>query len=203
MRPIGPISPIGTCGHCTNQTFQFDGVTALWIYQERVRDAVVAAKYPSHAALGDALGRRLGEKLLADSAGDFPDWVTYTPSHLRRQISRGGNGAHLIASAVSRVIRRPCRSVLRIKRPIDKQAWLDDAARQENVRDAFAVKKSYALPSPRGLVGQSRGLSGRHVLLVDDVLTTGATANEVARMIRVAGARRVSLAVVARAVRSC
>ncbi len=84
---------------------------------------------------------------------------------------------------------------MRTTRRIDKQAWLDDAQRLENVRDAFSLKNSYALlRSPR--------IANRHILVVDDVLTTGATANEVARVLRDDGARRVSLAVVARAVRS-
>ena len=126
---------------------------------------------------------------------DLPDLVTFVPSHVTRQFTRGGNGNFAIASAVARTIGRPCRSVLRTTRRIAKQAWLDDAQRRENVRDAFLLKKGYALfRSPR--------IAGRHVLVVDDVLTTGATANEVAQVLRDSGARRVSLAVVARAVRS-
>lgn len=191
----GKASDLDRCGHCRDCEFQFEGVTALWAYQDRVRDAVVAAKYPNNAALSEALGRRLADQVLRRSGEDCPDWVTFTPSHLRRQISRGGNGAQFIAAAVARRLKRPRHSIVRLTRPISKQAWLDDDQRQENVRDAFAVKKSYAFASPRGV-------AGRHVLLVDDVLTTGATANEIARVVRRAGARRVSLAVVARAVRS-
>jgi predicted amidophosphoribosyltransferase len=86
--------------------------------------------------------------------------------------------------------------LLRTRRRIAKQAWLDDRSRVENVRDAFSLKKSYAL-------FRSPEIAGRHILVIDDVLTTGATANEVARVLRDGGgAQRVSLAVVARAVRS-
>ena len=187
------VASASPCGHCRERTFQFEGVTALWSYQDRVRDAVIAAKYASHAALADALGRRLGERIAADSP-DLPDLVTFTPSYWIRQIARGGNGVQVIASAVSRLIGRPCRSIVRLRRPIAKQAWLDDRQREENVRGALAFKKSYAWAS-------SRALAGQHILLVDDVLTTGATANEMALVLRRAGARRVSLAVVARAVR--
>ncbi|MEM1068235.1 MAG: double zinc ribbon domain-containing protein [Planctomycetota bacterium] len=185
--------PGGVCGECREREFEFDRVIGLWIYQDLARDAVIASKYPSYVALGDAMGRRLGQRILTDQSV-LPDIVTFTPSHFWRQLSRGGNGVQVIASAVSRVIHRKCRSLVRLRRPIAKQAWLDDHQRERNVCDAFAVKKSYAWigPSP---------LAGRHVLLVDDVLTTGATANEIARMLRREGAEKVSLAVVARSVR--
>lgn len=183
------------CVHCRNQAFQFDRVIALWAYQDLVCEAVVAAKYPRQAALGDALGRRLAAVARSRLAADLPDLVTYVPSFLTRQVSRGGNGAAVIASAVARGIGCRCRPLLRTTRPIAKQAWLDDQQRLENVHGAFAVKRSYAFhrtPQP----------PNRHILIVDDVLTTGATANEVARVLRGSGVKRVSLAVVARAIRS-
>lgn len=184
-----------SCVHCHDSSFQFDGVATLWSYQDRVCEAVVAAKYAHQTPLGDALGRRLGSRVEGVFAGDLPDYVTFVPSHVTRQFTRGGNGNLAIANAVARTIGRPCRLLLRTTRRIDKQAWLDDAQRLENVRDAFSVKKSYAFfRSPK--------IANRHILVVDDVLTTGATASEVARVLRDDGARRVSLAVVARAVRS-
>ena len=183
------------CIHCQGSSFEFDGVATLWSYQDRVCEAVVAAKYAHQTPLGDALGRRLGGRVEAIFAGDLPDFVTFVPSHVTRQFIRGGNGNVAIANAVASTIGRPCRKLMRTTRRIDKQAWLDDAQRLENVRDAFSLKNSYALfRSPR--------IANRHILVVDDVLTTGATANEVARVLRDDGARRVSLAVVARAVRS-
>jgi predicted amidophosphoribosyltransferase len=125
----------------------------------------------------------------------LPDLVTFVPSHVSRQFSRGGNGNQVIAGAVAESIDRPHRVLLKTTRRIKKQAWLDDAGRIENVLGAFSLKKSYAwIRSP--------DIAKRHVLVVDDVLTTGATANEVARVLRVGDARRVSLAVIARAIRS-
>ncbi len=183
------------CIHCRKQDFQFDRVVALWAYQDLVCEAVVAAKYPRQAALGDALGHRLAAVVHERLADDLPEVVTYVPSYLTRRVSRGGNGTAVIASAVAHDIGRPCRPLLRTTRSIAKQAWLDDPQRLENVRGAFAVKRSYAFsrtPQP----------PNRHILVVDDVLTTGATANEVARVLRGSGVRRVSLAVVARAIRT-
>ena len=175
---------------------RFRGVTALWSYEDRVCDAVVAAKYAHRTGLGDALGRRLGMRLV-EACGDqeLPDLVTYVPSHWTRQSSRGGNGTRIIAQAAAKLLDRQCQLPLKTTRRIKKQAWLDDTDRVKNVRDAFSLKKSYDL-------ARSRRIAGKHFLVVDDVLTTGATANEVARVLLSAGARRVSLAVVARAIRS-
>ena len=184
-----------TCHQCRNNDHQYDRVVALWAYQDRVCDAVVAAKFPKHAALGDAMGRRLGAVVLEGFADGIPEVVTYVPSHLTRRVSRGGNGTAVIAAAVAQSIGRPCRALLRTTRAIAKQAWLDDNERRENVHDAFSVKRSYAFP-------RTPEPPNRHVLVIDDVLTTGATANEVARVLHGSGVRRVSLAVVARAIRS-
>lgn len=192
----GRLETLECCAHCREIDYRFDGVATLWAYQDRVREAIVAAKFVHRAPLADAMGRRLGERAKAFfPANDPPDYVTFVPSHLTRQVARGGVGTAVIATAVAQSIGRPCRSIMRTTRRIDKQAWLNDEERLENVRGAFCVKKSYALM-------RSRGLAGRHILVVEDVLTTGATANEVARVLREAGVRRVSLAVVARAVRS-
>lgn len=188
------LAQAGDCGHCRVKTFEFESACALWDYHGRVRDAVVAAKYASHAALADALGRRLGQRVDQFSV-DRPELVTYVPSHWFRQLARGGNGTEVIAMAVARKLRLRCQTLVRLRRPIAKQAWLSDQQRRENLCGAFAVKKSYAW-------SRSRSLVGKHVLLVDDVLTTGATANEMATVLRRAGARRVSLAVVARAIRT-
>ncbi len=183
------------CVHCRDIAFEFEGVATLWSYQDRVCEAVVAAKYGSQSPLAAALGRRLGTRVETIFAGDLPDFVTFVPSHVSRQFSRGGNGNQVIAGAVAESIDRPHGGLLKTTRRIKKQAWLDDAGRIENVRGAFSLKKSYALI-------RSPEIAKRHVLVVDDVLTTGATANEVARILRVGDARRVSLAVIARAIRS-
>lgn len=183
------------CIHCRDREYCFDGVVPLWSYQDRVCEAIVAAKYARQSALGHALGHRLGQRVKSVFAADLPDLVTFVPSHFSRQMERGGNGNQAVAAAVADVIQRPVRPLMRTNRRIEKQAWLDDVARINNVRGAFSLKKSYALL-------RSPEIAQRHVLVVDDVLTTGATADEVARVLRLGSVRRVSLAVVARALRS-
>jgi predicted amidophosphoribosyltransferase len=188
------------CQRCKDTSFRFDQVFPLWAYLDRVRDAIVAAKYAHQAPLSDALGRRLAGRLSFVVNEDRPDVVTFVPSHFTRQFTRGGNSNLTTATAVATGIGRPCRQLLRITRHIEKQAWLEEAERANNVRGAFALKKSYAFLRSSGRA--DRQIADQHILLVDDVMTTGATANEVAGVLKDAGARRVTLAVVARAVGS-
>ena len=183
------------CQTCRDQEFHFDAVIALWMYRDRVCDAIVASKYGHNVALADALGHRLGDRLSEDLGSDPPSEVTFVPSHLFRQLSRGGIGTRAIAQAVATHLNVPLSPRLKAIRQIHKQAWLDDDDRKQNVHGAFAARKSYAF-------GRSPKLDDRHILLVDDVLTTGATANEVARVLKDSGAARVTVAVVSRAVRT-
>lgn len=194
-QPDAEQTAVSACSHCRDRRQQFDAVAAVWAYRGRVCEAVVAAKYAYNASLADAMGRRLGLRVREVFGDELPDQVTFVPSHWRRRLSRGGIGTRTIAEAVAGVIGRSCRPLLRMTRRTKKQAWLDDEQREINVRDAFSLIKSYAFPTPPQV-------AKRHILVVDDVLTTGATANEVCGVLRAAGARRVSLAVIARAIRS-
>ncbi|WP_345324228.1 ComF family protein [Novipirellula rosea] len=183
------------CPQCKEKTFQFDRVVALWRYHGLVCDAVVAAKYVSQSPLADALGRRLGKMLADQLASDFPTLVTFVPSYFTRQWSRGGIGVRTIAAAAASTLGIPCVPLLRASRRIAKQAWLENEDRIDNVRDAFEIRKRYG-------VLRSPDLSNQHILLVDDVFTTGATSNEVAGVLRQGGAPKVTIGVVARAVRA-
>lgn len=183
------------CPHCYNQKFRFEAVFPLWLYQDKVREVVLAAKNARQTALSATLGRRLGARVLGLQrvSSEF-DLVTYVPSHFSRQFARGGNGNQVIAEEVGKTLRIPCRQLLKITRRISKQAWLGDQARNRNVSGAFSMKKSYAW-------GRLSGINAKRILVVDDVMTTGATANEVSRVLLASGAKGVCLAVVARALR--
>jgi predicted amidophosphoribosyltransferase len=157
----------------------------------------------SRLALADALGRRLGAEVLSRvstttgetfSQGDLPNRVTFVPSHISRQMTRGGTSARVIAQGVACVLNTPCEGLIRLTRRIKKQAWLDDTQRIQNVRNAF-------LPRRQLWMSRRLSLSNEHIMLVDDVLTTGATANEIARVLKQLGARKVTLAVIARTIR--
>ncbi len=214
----------GPCEFCRGRKQHFDRCIALWTYEGLVRQAVVSSKYGTQMALADALGVRLadrvrrelsiaavgrgvsdhneGEAVDCDAAtnevGGFPDIITPVPSHWLRRLHRGGGGCRIVAAAVHRSLRRlhrHCvyRDCLRVTRRIEKQAWLGEKERESNVRDAFRLARS--LP----LGGRPVRLARQRVLLIDDVMTTGATSNEIAKVLKAAGAGQVVVAVVARA----
>lgn len=184
---------------------RFSRITPLYRYQDAVTAVVVAAKYPSNSAITWELAHRLATRCRGrwgdlssnenplDENLPHPPIVTSVPSPWWRQARRGGSGTRLLAKYFARSMGWRYHGLLRTTRSIAKQAWLDDEARRENVRGAFALKSRFS--SMRSAV------AGREIILVDDVMTTGATADEVAGVLCDAGARRVSLAVVAIAIR--
>lgn len=183
------------CSSCPKTAFLFDEVISLAIYQQAVREAVVAAKLSKHSSLATALGILLGEEVAKRLGDASPDLITYVPSHFARRIQRRGmGGVASMAAAVAQRLSKSASPLLRLTRHVGKQSMLPDADRPENVRGAFALKKSYAWRTARNLRNQ-------RILLVDDVLTTGSTASEIASVLKNAGAASVTLAVVARAVR--
>lgn len=203
LHPQDADNPAEKCAYCEKETFLFDEVIPMWVYEDTVCDAVVAAKFGHQAPLADALGRLLSVRVIEATKEDPPEVVVGIPQHWTRRLIRRGNGNQALAGAVTRRLAlhsaqiggtiAPFVPILRTTRKIQKQAWLDDTARRKNVQDAFALARGY------GFIKPERRLLGSHVLLIDDVLTTGATANEITGVLKKAGARRVTLAVVARA----
>lgn len=116
-----------------------------------------------------------------------PDAVVPVPMHWTRQIYRGTNSAEMLAVEIARNIRIPvARRMLRRCRKTIAQMDLQPEQRAQNVRGAFRLTTGY-------------DIHGARVLLVDDILTTGATCNEVAGVLKRAGAQSVIVAVIARA----
>jgi len=191
-----PVPPYDQpCGGCPAKPYSFDSVTPLGIYQDAVREAVVATKRASYGALASSLGVRLGKCVeLTDFVSQI-DCVTFVPTHRWRRLLRGGpSGAQRMAISVGKILKIPTFELLATTRWVAKQSLLPDEKRELNVQGAFRVKRSYAWQ-------RSQNLRDQHILLVDDVLTTGATANESTNVLKQAGAASVRLAVVARAVR--
>lgn len=175
------------CFPCRRDPPPLTRTIALGGYQDVLREAVIASKSPSFSPLAMALGRLLAIRL-EELLGRTPlDVVTYIPSHWTRRCGRRGVPTQLMAIEVGRRLRLPVRPLLRAVRRTRKQGTLTDLERHANVRGAFALKARYAQ-------------SGRRVLVVDDVWTTGSTLREAARVLRAATASDVYAAVVARAV---
>jgi len=152
-------------------------------FDGKVQEAIHLVKYRHRRSLGRALGRWMGEKLKEVPGFSEVHLVVPVPLHPRRRVERGYNQSWEIASGVGEVVGVPVEETLSRSRNTPSQTGLDVREREENVRDAFRAR---------------RPLGKEKVLLVDDVLTTGATASECAKVLKEAGAEQISVAVVAR-----
>lgn len=188
------------CRHCRGEKFAFASVIALNAYSGPLRDVVLRMKHPPGELLSLVVGRLLAVRLQEEahvhdddqegkSEGARPpvDLVVPMPMAWRRRLVRGMNAPELLAESISRRLARPVRRALRFRRNVLQQSTLTPSRRRDNVRRALAVIPGYPLAEAT-------------ILLVDDILTTGATANEAARCLKKAGAKEVRVAVAARGI---
>ena len=170
----------GTCGDCLTRPPEFQSALAAYDYRFPLDRLVQRFKYG-----GDlAIGRWLGERLAAFAASaDRPQLVVAPPSARDRLRERGFNPALEIAKVVAKRLALPCAvDAVSRTRATAPQPGLGRNARRHNLEAAFACRSRLA----------------GHVAIVDDVMTTGATADALATVLRRAGAARVSVWVVAR-----
>jgi predicted amidophosphoribosyltransferase len=133
-------------------------------------------------AVGRVMANRLGERL-AELQLDF---VVPIPAPWRRRLVQGANSPGILACQVARRLHLPIfPNMLKWRRKAQRQHMLLPAQRFQNVHQALAMSRGY-------------DISGARALVVDDILTTGATANEAARVLRRAGATGVVVCVAAR-----
>lgn len=188
--------PDGTrCAACRRRAPRFRCVVALGPYQEcaGLRAWILALKHGSRADLARPLGRSLGLRLARDlppepSAALERAWVVPVPLHPLRRIERGCDQALLLARALGEVVDRPVVELLRRRRWTLPQGAPGARSRRANVSDAFALVHR-----------RTRGLQGRSIVLVDDVLTSGATADACSSLLIRAGSGPVAVACLARA----
>jgi len=174
------------CAACPEVAFRFDRAVRVGPYAECLRSAIHQAKYRRRGhGLGE-LAALLAEAVSARCQGRRPDVVMAVPMHWLRRLRRGQNHSAGLAEGVARRLGVPLGDGLVRTRNTPPQVGLPASRRAENVRGAFRVY-------------HPRTLAGAGVLLIDDVMTTGATVNEVARALLAAGAEHVTVAVLARA----
>jgi len=197
--PRGPICPCcalpvpaalptneAGCARCRRVKFHFEKVLALGLYDKALRDTVLAMKGRGNEPLSMAMGGLLADSLSNDIMKTKPDLVLPIPMHWSKKIVRSTNQAAILANSLAGRLRLPIvEDLLFSHHKTKRQRTLSISQRKVNVRGAFEVSSSYVI-------------NGARLLLVDDVFTTGATANEAARQLRRAGADSVIVAVVSR-----
>jgi ComF family protein len=183
-----PIGEDALCGNCARERPAWDQARAVLRYDKRSRGLVLGLKHGDHTHVARAFGRwmqRAGSEVLTGA-----DLLVPVPLHWTRLFRRRYNQAALLAHAI-RAAGGPDVAadwlVRRRRTPV--QGHLGPAARERNVRGAFALR-------PR------RSIAGKRVVIVDDVMTTGATVEECARVLRRAGAASVGVLILARALRT-
>ncbi len=169
------------CPLCVNgkdRTYAFERSRSWSLYEGAMVRAIILLKFESIDPLGALFARLLAE-MVARSGADFEaDVVVPVPLHRQRERERGYNQAVLIAKPLAKKLGLPCKSVLLTRtRPRPDKHILTLEERWESVRGAFATRPGSQIDNQR-------------VLLVDDVMTTGATLDSCAKTLRNAGPSR-------------
>jgi ComF family protein len=185
---VGPFgTPDGQCSRCRDQGFAFEQAVRAGPYDGLLRDVVLRLKHLTGASLAELLGECWAAHAPEKFASLGVDVVVPVPLHWRRRLGRGYNQSEALALGLASVLKLPCRAGwLRRVRHTPMQTAQSMSGRRQNVHGAFRARTGV-------------GLGGRGVLLVDDVMTTGATAHEAAKALRSAGAARVVVAALSRA----
>lgn len=156
----------------------------MWYYKDDVRKSIHRFKFGNARSYADVYARLLALRLQGKFPAEF-DILTWVPVSRLRRLKRGYDQAELLATALAKELDMPATAVLKKIRHTPPQSGLRNAAqRRANVLGAYAVHTR-------------QSLAGKRILLLDDVLTTGATASECARVLITAGAKEVYFAAVA------
>ena len=190
-----PAEQTGLCHDCRTGVKEYptprirlphlESWTALWYYEDEVRESILRFKFGHRPAYAKTYGQLLAMKVLENNINY--DLLTWVPTAQRRQRKRGYDQVALLAGATAKQLGTKAIPVLKKIRNNPPQSGLGNAAqRRANVLGAYRL-----IPSAQ--------VAGKRILLLDDVITTGATAGECARTLLTAGAREVHLVCVAAA----
>ena len=165
--------------------YQFlDSILAVWYYEENVRRCICRYKFYGARHLSAGLGRCLAMRL-SQEGPEEADLLTWVPVSPLRRLLRGYDQTELLALCVGRELGiRPVATLRKIRHNRKQSTIFDAAQRRANVLGAYRVR-------------DPKQVAGKRIILIDDVLTTGATAGECARMLLTAGAKEVHCAVIA------
>jgi ComF family protein len=182
--PLHSTRPEVLCGRCQKRLPYYDRCFVPYLYAYPLDHLIRRLKFGNQVACGRVCGSLFAECLLA-RGGELPQLMIPVPLGTGRYRSRGYNQAHEIARAISRMTRIPVRADhVQRTRETSEQVGLKRKQRVRNVRNAFEL---------------TRKLAAKRVAIVDDVVTTGSTANEIARVLRRAGADHIEVWAIARA----
>lgn len=182
--PFATVSQIPRlCGHCLSSPPAFDETVAPFLYSGSVSHLITGLKFAKQYKNARVLGILLAEYLASHT--EMPDCIVPVPLHKQRYRQRGFNQAIEVANTVSN----------RLKIPLD----LYDCIRQKNTAHQTRLPAKQRRKNVRKAFAANKPIGYRHVALLDDVMTTGSTASELAKTLKQAGVERVDVWVCARA----
>ncbi len=180
-----PLESGSLCGECQRQSPSFDYCISPFRYEGQIPSLINSFKHRGHISLGEYLAMRLYSSLCARGLNHAlcGAAVVAVPLHWKGQLRRGFNQAEVIAHALGKALDLPVVRALSKKANTQHQQGLKRQQRLRNSRDVYSVSKP--------LVYQK-------VLLIDDVVTTGATIEAISALLREAGARELAVGALAR-----
>ena len=174
------------CGDCIQQMPPYAGARSFGYYTAELSRLIQGLKFQDRRNLVKLFVPLLAGAFFDSWRREDFDLIVPVPLHVKRKRERGYNQSELLARLLARQIAIPCsRALIRVRLTLP-QVGLTDSQRLENVRKAFRCTKP-------------QQISERRILLIDDVMTTGATATSASRTLLEGGARRISVLTVARA----
>lgn len=189
--PVGPyVKTERGCQRCARERFAFERVVSLGVYEDELRKLCLAGKHPG----GQPLMRWLTEQLWQQRGEVLRGWqcelIIPVPMHWIDRVTRPVHPVDTVAETLSRHLALPVsRHLLRLKRKLPKRSRLSPTERRKLPTGSYHCRGGWPF---------LQTLRGKNVLLVDDVLTTGATAHACARALKSAGAQAVYVATLAR-----
>jgi ComF family protein len=181
------VTPGAPCPHCQGKGLSpFDRVIGLGVFQNPIKNAIHHAKYSHRWYVAETLAERLFERPDVQHLLQSSDCLVPVPLYRRKQIDRGYNQSEVIAQRIAALAKHKpvIRAAVRVRNTQSQTIAHSRAARVENVKDAFELTKP-------------RAIAGKRVVVIDDVMTTGATIVSLARTLKAARPAQLSALVLA------
>jgi ComF family protein len=176
------------CGSCLQHAPDFERTIAVCDYAPPCDQLVLALKFAHKLPLANLFASLLRDRMLHDAPQALPDMLLPVPLGSSRLAQRGFNQAHEMARVLARLSGIPARADILVRqRETAQQSGLHPDQRQKNMRRAFALRPEHSLL-----------VADRHIAVIDDVMTTGITLQEIASVLKNHGAARVTNYVFAR-----
>ncbi|MCC3870154.1 ComF family protein [Terrisporobacter mayombei] len=167
------------CNYCYNKTFYFDKAIACIEYDDVSKKLILDFKYKSKTYLCRYVAHLMEEKYLLE--GVKADYILFVPLHKKRLNKRGFNQAEKIANKLSDLINIPVLDCISREKNTKKLYKLNKEDREKELKNGFKVKENINL------------IKNKNVILIDDIFTTGSTANEISKVLKINSANNICI----------